>query len=147
MQTFLLLFHLSYFRSRKLNIFRFYLHRYIRITPVVAATIFFTLTLQRYVGDGPFNKYFIILFSENCEEYWWSALLHVQNIVNPFDICMFHLWYLSPDFQLYLISPLLGILLWKYGKTILKIFPFFIFSSCFFIFVISYENNLKVARR
>lgn len=137
-------FDFSYFRSRKLNVFRFLLHRYIRLTPVVGATIFFMLTLQRYFGDGPFNKYLINEYTKNCYKYWWSALLHIQNIVNPNDMCLDHIWYLSADFQLFLFSPLMGILLWKYGTAILKVFPLFIFSSVFFIFVISYENDYKV---
>ncbi|XP_061708213.1 nose resistant to fluoxetine protein 6-like [Cydia pomonella] len=44
---------------------------------------------------------------EWCRSYWWSALLHVQNIVNPTDMCLGHTWYLSVDMQLFMVSPLL----------------------------------------
>jgi hypothetical protein len=59
-----------------------------RITPVLAATIFYFTSLQRYFGDGPFNKFLIELYLKNCEQYWFSALLHIQNFVNPHKICL-----------------------------------------------------------
>lgn len=123
----------------------FYLHRYIRLTPAVAAAIFFELSLQRYFGDGPLNKYLAQQFSESCEDYWWSALLHIQNFVNPSDICLEQSGYLSMDFQLFIVfAPFFGTLLWKYGRTIMRVIPVLIFSSMFFIFTISYESDFKV---
>jgi peptidoglycan/LPS O-acetylase OafA/YrhL len=70
----------------RVNILKIYLHRYLRITPVVAITIFLFLTLLRFVGDGPYHKFLFEQHLPQCEEYWWSALLHVQNYVNPNNI-------------------------------------------------------------
>lgn len=121
-----------------------YLHRYLRVTPVLAATIFMFLTLQRYFGDGPFNKRTIALQSPGCLEYWFAALLHIQNLVNPDRICLAHTWYLSTDFQLFVLSPLLVFPLWKYGPKFFTTLPVLALSSAIFIFMISYENGIKV---
>lgn len=63
-----------------------YIHRYLRLTPLFAMTFLVTMTLLRFMGDGPFWPIFIGLLSSSCGKYWWSALLYVQNYVNPTEI-------------------------------------------------------------
>lgn len=130
--------------SGKLKLPRLYLRRYLRITPVLAATIFCFMSLQRYFGDGPYNKFMIDLYYVNCEKYWFAALLHIQNFVNPNNICLGHTWYLSPDFQLFLLSPALVYPLWKFGKKLLVALPLISLASVAFIFAITYEQGITV---
>lgn len=134
-------FHLIY--SGKLNIGSLYLHRYLRITPVLGATIFCFMTLQRYFGDGPYNIALIDEYYSNCENYWFAALLHIQNFVNPHNLCLSNTWYLSTDFQLFILSPLLVFPLWKYGKRILMTLPILCIASVLFILLTSYENGFQ----
>lgn len=75
----------------RVNILKMYLHRYLRITPVVAVTIFLFLTLFRFVGSGPYHNFLIQSHLPQCQDYWWSALLHVQNYVNPNNVVSFFL--------------------------------------------------------
>lgn len=121
-----------------------YFHRYLRITPVLGATLFCFISLQRYFGDGPYNKFMIDMYYNNCEKYWFAALLHIQNFVNPHEICLGHTWYLSPDFQLFLLSPLLIYPLWRFGKYFLTVLPLLCMASVTFIFFISHEHGLHV---
>jgi hypothetical protein len=74
------------FFRKKLNILKSYVHRYFRITPVLAAAILFVVTLFKYLGDGPVWNAGIDFTIRSCQDYWWSALLHVQNYVNPVEI-------------------------------------------------------------
>ncbi|CAD7090163.1 unnamed protein product [Hermetia illucens] len=60
-----------------------YFHRYLRLFPILAATILFTTTLHRFIGDGPLWKKVGGKVGINCPEYWWTSLLYIQNIVNP----------------------------------------------------------------
>lgn len=86
---------MTYFIIRKkLLILPMFLHRYLRLTPVVAATIFCLLSLQRYFGDGPYQKFMVESYYEACEKYWWSSLLYIQNFVNPEKMVQwqFHLY-------------------------------------------------------
>lgn len=102
----------------KLNIGMMYLHRYIRLTPVVAVVILYIMSLYKYSGAGPMwmkvgNQ------DEICSETWWATLLYIQNYAFPYKICMSQSWYLAVDTQLYILSPLFLIPLWKWGKKAL----------------------------
>jgi hypothetical protein len=68
-----------------------YIHRYLRLTPAFAALILFSSSLMRYVGNGPIWYNAEKLLVEPCHKYWWSALLYVQNYVNPNEIVGFQL--------------------------------------------------------
>lgn len=119
----------SIFR-KKLNIPLMYIHRYLRLTPAFAALILFSVSLIRYIGSGPIwpevTNYVLV---RNCEKYWWSALLYVQNYVNPNEMCLGHSWYLSVDMQLFILSPIILYPLWKWGKKFIWVVSVLAFLS------------------
>jgi hypothetical protein len=43
-------------------------------------------TLLKYMGSGPRWPLFDQNFQQPCANYWWSALLYVQNYVNLNDM-------------------------------------------------------------
>ncbi|KAH8268347.1 hypothetical protein KR026_005456, partial [Drosophila bipectinata] len=98
----------------KLNPFLMYLHRIIRILPVVAIAILIYMRMMPVVSGGPMFKggYHA---THACEKNWFWTLLFVQNyaVVN---FCINHSWYLAVDMQLYIISPILLIAIYKWGK-------------------------------
>lgn len=61
-----------------------YFHRYLRYTPVLAMLILFFVTFPKFLGTGPFFN--IESYTVQCKKYWWTALLHVQNYVNPNEL-------------------------------------------------------------
>lgn len=73
-----------------------YFHRYIRLTPLLAFCILFSMSLLRFMGDGPIWASTVDFLGKQCERNWWSVLLYVQNYVNPKDICV--------SVQLYLLK-------------------------------------------
>jgi peptidoglycan/LPS O-acetylase OafA/YrhL len=75
--------------KNRLNILRMIFHRYLRYTPVLGVAILCAITLPKYLANGPLD---VDEFHENCEKYWWSALLHIQNYVNPDKLCLNHTW-------------------------------------------------------
>ncbi|CAH0398541.1 unnamed protein product [Chilo suppressalis] len=91
----------------------FYMNRLLRIFPLLATVILLQASVFNYLSDGPFWMN-VGAATENCRKYWWSALLHVQNYVNPTRVCIPQTWYLSVDMQLYIFSPL--ILVWLFGS-------------------------------
>lgn len=121
--------------KKRLNILRMILHRYLRYTPVLGVAILCTITLPKFIVSGPLQSTSNEL-RENCVNYWWSALLHIQNYVNPNNICLNHSWYLSVDFQLFVISPFLILAIQKYKKAI-WIIPGIIGACTIYIFTIS----------
>lgn len=62
-----------------LNIPRMYLHRYLRYTPTLAVMILFFISFPKFLGSGPFFN----PPTDQCEQYWWTALLHVSVYTNP----------------------------------------------------------------
>ncbi|EDW26677.1 GL19118 [Drosophila persimilis] len=98
----------------KLNVPLMYLHRIIRIVPILAIAILVYIKLTPIVSGGP---YFKGGFHGTAayEKGWFWTLLFVQNYATS-NICLDHTWYWAVDMQLYIISPLLLIALYKWGK-------------------------------
>ncbi|XP_052756094.1 O-acyltransferase like protein-like [Galleria mellonella] len=96
------------------NLHLFYLNRYLRLFPVLAACILLQASLFHRVSDGPAWEA-VAGQTDRCRQYWWTTLLYIQNYYNPNYMCVPHSWYLAIDFQLFLISPL--ILFWVVNGT------------------------------
>lgn len=124
------------------NVSLYYLHRYVRLTPVLAVMVLMQLSLIEHIGSGPLwdkgNKY----LTELCQENWWSALLYVQNYVSDYRMCVGHSWYLSVDMQLFWISPLLLLPLTKWPqKWNLLLLCSFIIGGIVTSFTVNYVNE------
>ncbi|CAD7090169.1 unnamed protein product [Hermetia illucens] len=100
-------------KRASLNILRLFFHRYVRLFSIFAAAVLFCTTLFKYIGDGPLWNTEIEVFNP-CRKFWWSTLGYVQNYVNPEEMCLQHTWYLSINMQLYVISPLILMPLFKW---------------------------------
>ncbi|KAJ0175773.1 hypothetical protein K1T71_008932 [Dendrolimus kikuchii] len=90
------------------NLHLFYLNRYFRMFPLLAATVLLQVSYFNRIFDGPLWG----AQTTVCRTYWWTTLLHVQNLLNPSSMCISHSWYIAIDFQLYVLSPL--ILFWVF---------------------------------
>ncbi|KAM3956529.1 nose resistant to fluoxetine protein 6-like [Aphomia sociella] len=97
------------------SIHLFYINRLLRMFPLLATVILLQASVFNHISDGPFWQN-MALATENCRQYWWSALLHVQNYVNTLQVCLTHTWYLSVDMQLYFVCPIIMVLLFGNKK-------------------------------
>jgi hypothetical protein len=64
-----------------------YLHRYMRVMPVLAYLILFALSLFKFMGNGPY--YHFVTYAaqvSQCQQYWWTALIHIANYYNPLEV-------------------------------------------------------------
>ena len=137
---------LSALDNKRMNLPRMILHRYLRYTPVLAAVILFYISLNRHLITGPITELNDIFISD-CLTYWWSAFLHVQNYVNVSNMCLPHSWYLSADFQLFLISPLFIFCAWKFGRKFIWIFPVIAFLGSVYLFVATLVFEIQTSVR
>ncbi|XP_064097742.1 O-acyltransferase like protein-like [Macrobrachium nipponense] len=99
-------------RAGKVNLFVFYVHRYIRLAVPILILCGFLATFSDYLAHGPYvyiaeGPYFL---HDACQKYWWRDALFITNFyintgtpVSCLDVC----WYTAVDFQLYLIAPLI----------------------------------------
>uniref|UniRef100_A0A1B6D6A1 Nose resistant-to-fluoxetine protein N-terminal domain-containing protein n=1 Tax=Clastoptera arizonana TaxID=38151 RepID=A0A1B6D6A1_9HEMI len=122
--------------GKEFNLFQYYFHRYLRLTPSLALVILLEASLIYQVSEGPIWKRLIGASTKRCEENWWSSLLYISNYVHPYSMCMVQSWYLSVDMQLYLISPLLLIPLQRNANRGLKII-----LVCFIATVVASFSN------
>lgn len=99
-------------RNGRLPLAWYYAHRYIRLTPSLAAAVLASVTVLPRMGDGPLWRMYLSVASAPCRRWWWTALLYVQNYANPQEMCVSHSWYLSVDTQLYAVAPALVWPLW-----------------------------------
>lgn len=65
----------------RFNILLYYLHRYLRLTPALAALYFFQVTLMRKLSSGPQWQAVFELTREKCLNASWSFFLYIQNYV------------------------------------------------------------------
>ncbi|XP_063374970.1 nose resistant to fluoxetine protein 6-like [Cydia amplana] len=94
------------------NIHLFYLHRLLRMFPVLATVVFLQASLFNHLSDGP-EWHIVVDKVERCRACWWATLTYVQNYVTD-DRCIGPSWYLAVDMQLHILSPI--ILFWVLGR-------------------------------
>ncbi|KAM3963614.1 nose resistant to fluoxetine protein 6-like [Aphomia sociella] len=94
------------------NLHLFYLNRYLRLLPVLGASILLQASVFNHVTDGP-EWGNVAQQTHQCRVHWWPTLLYIQNYYSPAFTCLPHTWYLAIDFQLFILSPL--ILIWVVG--------------------------------
>ncbi|KDR21236.1 Nose resistant to fluoxetine protein 6 [Zootermopsis nevadensis] len=123
----------------------YYLHRYARLTPALAAVLLFQVSLLKHLGSGPFwdagNGY----DAEVCRENWAGTLTYLQNYISPDKICLVHSWYLMVDMQLYVISPIILLLLlaWNKKRALITV-GVLIWVGMFVTFNVNYWLKLPV---
>ncbi|KXJ18551.1 nose resistant to fluoxetine protein 6 [Exaiptasia diaphana] len=96
-----------------LNLFKFYFHRFWRLTPVYMFVLLFYDQLTQFLGEGPF--WYEIQSKQPCDEYWWTNLLYINNFY-PKAECMAWAWYLANDMQFFVISPFIIFAAYRFGK-------------------------------
>ncbi|EAT48331.1 AAEL000603-PA, partial [Aedes aegypti] len=135
-------------KKGSVNLIKFYLQRYVRITAPLAALILFVTSFAVHMGEGPIWKPYMLQMQNSCSRYWWSSILHIQNFVNPSNMCLLWTWYLSVDMQLYIAAPVLIYPLWKYGKRfllVIVVLALLSMSSVFAIYIAYGFRNSQMA--
>ncbi|XP_020606704.1 nose resistant to fluoxetine protein 6-like [Orbicella faveolata] len=105
----LLVAYLSLRRMEKKNgqlpLFKYYFHRFWRLTPTYMFVLLFFHTMTGFLGEGPF--WYEVQTETQCSKYWWTNLLYINNFY-PTSFaasCMGWAWYLANDMQFYIIAP------------------------------------------
>ncbi|KAJ9592882.1 hypothetical protein L9F63_015460 [Diploptera punctata] len=87
-----------------------------RLTPPYAVMIMLQATLLRYISSGPLFNSTVDAYADNCKKYWWTNILYINNYVEHDKYCLPQSWYLAMDMQLFILSPIILIPLWKCSK-------------------------------
>ncbi|CAD8115428.1 unnamed protein product [Paramecium sonneborni] len=121
-----------------------WLHRFLRIWPTYAFCILVYWQLTVYWSDGPiWNEY--IAMTSTCNNQWWKNLLFIDNMFshenNGLNYCFGWGWYLSNDFQIFLITPILLIIYAKNKKIGLALIVLLLIGSIFSAYYIAYSHD------
>lgn len=111
----------------KINWVLFYVHRYVRLTPVYMICLGIWTSLLLPIGIGSNKTESFIAARTICKEYWWTNLLYINNLVpypGSVNLCMGWTWYLANDMQFFIFTPIVIFLLFKpkrrrYGLLVL----------------------------
>ena len=60
--------------------FKYYVHRYIRLTGVYAVILFFHASLIKLFATGPQSNW-VMMHHDVCQDNWWKNLLYINNLV------------------------------------------------------------------
>ncbi|XP_042896783.1 nose resistant to fluoxetine protein 6 [Parasteatoda tepidariorum] len=118
----------------------FYIHRYLRLTPVYMLVIAFYTTIYPYLGSGPFWPDYDV--EPLCQKNWWWNLLYINNFQKTTEGCLGWSWYLANDMQFFVISPLFLITLWRWPTIGYSLLTTALFGSWAASFIITYDYNL-----
>ncbi|XP_020803371.1 O-acyltransferase like protein-like [Drosophila serrata] len=127
----------------RLNVPLMYVHRYLRLTPIVALAILVYMKMLPLLAAGPMYDNAGFFDYSVCKKTWYWTLLYVQNYATT-DLCLGHTWYLAVDMQLYLLAPILLIVLYKWGKkgAAAILLVMLLLSACLFATIIT--NDYKI---
>ncbi|CAD8208487.1 unnamed protein product [Paramecium octaurelia] len=144
----LLLEKLTKLRSIKFSLVpAMWIHRFLRIWPTYAFCILVYWQLTVYWSDGPiWNEY--IEYTSTCNTQWWKNLLFIDNMfshdASGLNYCFGWGWYLSNDFQIFLITPILLIIYAKNRKIGLTIIISMLIGSIFSAYYIAYSHDFHL---
>ncbi|XP_075209807.1 nose resistant to fluoxetine protein 6-like [Lycorma delicatula] len=94
-------------KEKSFDIVKFYLHRYMRLTPAVAGLVLFYATLSDRLCDGPLCTHYYDIIKKPCVKNWWASLTYINNYYDSENMCAQQTWYTSVDMQLFWLSPIL----------------------------------------
>lgn len=123
-----------------------YFNRIVRVTPILAVSILLSVSLMRFLGNGPLWPSIFETFNDKCKRNWGTTMLYVQNYANPSDVvsifwnifwiygqftvnllilykfqCFPPSLYLAVDMQLYLIAPVMVYSIYRFKAKALAI--------------------------
>ena len=131
-------------RQGKTNFLLIYLHRYIRLLPIMVFTILFFTYILPEIGQGPAWG-FMYAQKEVCKQHWWLNLLYINNMWAESNTCIGWVWYLANDMQFFLISPLIVLLYCKNRKMGFILLWLLVFISCLLTFILGFVYKLSGA--
>ncbi|RLU26672.1 hypothetical protein DMN91_000469 [Ooceraea biroi] len=103
-------------RTGSLDIKNEYLSRLLRLVPTLGALILFCTHVMPYIGSGPQWPLVVTQHADICKKTWWRNFLFIHNYFGFENMCLTHTHHIGIDTQLFAISPLMVLLLYKRPK-------------------------------
>ena len=132
---------LNHTRGR-LHLAKYVLGRWLRTFPLISGVILILLAVPDSLGSGPLWMEGFTKITRNCLNNWWAEFLYISNHIDFRESCLAHAWYLGADFQLYVFSFPVVVLLYKKPRVGLTAIAITIACSILFQASYLYVNEL-----
>ncbi|XP_050428678.1 nose resistant to fluoxetine protein 6-like [Adelges cooleyi] len=86
-------------------------YRFARLVPSYGLVMAFTAHVLPHLGNGPLWPLKTWQEAENCQKYWWTNLVFINNYIDAKYQCLIISWYVSCDFQ-FLVVGIIVILIY-----------------------------------
>lgn len=96
----------------EINILKIVCNRIARLWPSLWFIVAFVFLIPN-LGQGPLWSEIMEQQVNGCYENWWMVITFTANLRNDNNLCQIHTWYLSADVQLFLLSFIFIILIYK----------------------------------
>ncbi|XP_024941445.1 nose resistant to fluoxetine protein 6 isoform X2 [Cephus cinctus] len=130
-------------KYNKLNVRNEYLSRLLRLVPTLAALILFCTYIMPFIGSGPQWNLVVTHHADICKKTWWRNFLFIHNYFGFENMCLTHTHHLGIDTQLFALSPLMIILLWKKPKIGAAILGAVAIASTVLRYYVTYFKRLN----
>ncbi|CAG0883840.1 unnamed protein product [Cyprideis torosa] len=139
-------------RNGRFDVVMYYVHRYIRLTPIYMVGVWFLATMYTKMGSGPLWR-MAEVEKQACRDGWYSNMLYYHNFRTEafYDLadlegsatlaCLGTGWYLDVDMQLYVLAPLFIAPLYFFPAVGLALLFVAILGSFAVRFALIYAND------
>ncbi|XP_059617038.1 nose resistant to fluoxetine protein 6 isoform X1 [Phlebotomus argentipes] len=108
-------------RGQPVRIFQEYVGRFLRLVPTLGALILFCTFILPLLSSGPQWNLVVTHHAEICKTTWWRNLLFIHNYFGFENMCLTHTHHVGIDTQLFVLSPIIAIGLYKWPRRTLMI--------------------------
>ncbi|XP_067206747.1 nose resistant to fluoxetine protein 6-like isoform X2 [Linepithema humile] len=120
-----------------------YLSRLLRLVPTLGALVLFCTYIMPYIGSGPQWPLVVTNHANICKKTWWRNFLFIHNYFGFENMCLTHTHHVGIDTQLFAISPLMVLLLYKRPKIGTIVLCIIALISTILRFYVTYSKNLN----
>ncbi|EFA04173.1 O-acyltransferase like protein [Tribolium castaneum] len=130
-------------KNGRISVREEYISRLFRILPTFAALIAFCTFVLPWMNQGPMWNQVVTHHSDLCKQYWWRNLLFIHNYFGFKDMCLTHTHHVGIDTQLFFVSPLFALLLWKWPKRGVYVLAVLALASTAWRYYVTYTMKLS----
>ncbi|KAJ8708819.1 hypothetical protein PYW08_010201 [Mythimna loreyi] len=121
-------------------------NRWLRLMPAVLVVMGLAMTWVPHMGSGPMWDAVVRRERDMCRMNWWQLVILSPNLF-PFEhLCLPQAWYLGTDTQLFLITLVVLLIIWRWPKSGVPVLSGVMVISLLIPFLQSYFMNLLPIR-
>ncbi|RVE45486.1 hypothetical protein evm_009825 [Chilo suppressalis] len=92
-------------------------NRWLRLMPAVLVVMGLAMTWVPHFGSGPMWDAVVKRERDMCRSNWWQLVILMPNLF-PFEhLCLPQAWYLGTDTQLFLITLVIMLIIWRWPRS------------------------------